>query len=399
MKSIELFAGAGGLALGVSQAGFRHLAVIEKDKYCCDTIRENQRLGLDPISKWPLFEQDAQTFDYSQYCDQIDLVTGGPPCQPFSIGGKHLGPVDSRNLFPESVRAVREIRPKAFVFENVRGLTRPHFQDYLQYICLSLSFPENSKKSGELWMEHFKRLKTYEKKGLKNGLSYSTATKVLNSSEFGIPQKRQRIFIIGFRNDQNSNWNFPEPTHSEELLLISQYITGEYWDRHEITCPKTLNGKLIGSRLRKIGARLNQGEFFRKKPSVTVRDAISDLPLPYENKDIKNPSIENHTLQPGARCYPGHTGSQLDQPAKALKAGDHGVPGGENMLACTDGSVRYFTIRETARLQTFPDAFIFHGTWTETMRQLGNAVPVKLAALIASAVAQKLENKSGASKR
>jgi DNA (cytosine-5)-methyltransferase 1 len=88
--------------------------------------------------------------------------------------------------------------------------------------------------------------------------------------------------------------------------------------------------------------------------------------------------------------YPGHTGSPLDQPAKTIKAGDHGVPGGENMLVNTDGSVRYFTARETARIQTFPDGYVFHGSWTETMRQLGNAVPVALARVVASSVAQAL---------
>ena len=96
--------------------------------------------------------------------------------------------------------------------------------------------------------------------------------------------------------------------------------------------------------------------------------------------------MQAHRFQPGARAYAGHTGSSIDEPAKALKAGDHGVPGGENMLRRTDGSVRYFTVRESARIQTFPDNFIFEGTWSETMRQLGNAVPVKLAAVMARGV-------------
>ncbi|MFH0911218.1 MAG: DNA cytosine methyltransferase, partial [Planctomycetota bacterium] len=99
-----------------------------------------------------------------------------------------------------------------------------------------------------------------------------------------------------------------------------------------------------------------------------------------------NHEIHNHRFQPGARPYPGHTGSPFDEPAKTLKAGDHGVPGGENMLAYPDGKVRYFTVRESARLQTFPDKFIFHGSWTETMRQLGNAVPVALARVVAKEI-------------
>jgi len=101
-------------------------------------------------------------------------------------------------------------------------------------------------------------------------------------------------------------------------------------------------------------------------------------------------TVPNHVFQAGARSYPGHTGSPLDLPAKTLKAGDHGVPGGENMLVGDDGAVRYFTVRESARIQTFPDGFRFHGSWTETMRQLGNAVPVLLAQRVASSVAEQL---------
>jgi DNA (cytosine-5)-methyltransferase 1 len=100
--------------------------------------------------------------------------------------------------------------------------------------------------------------------------------------------------------------------------------------------------------------------------------------------------VLNHRFQPGARSSAGHTGSPLDEPAKTLKAGVHGVPGGENMLVRADGSLRYFTIRESARLQTFPDDFRFHGAWSEAMRQLGNAVPVDLAEIIASDVYRRL---------
>ena len=120
----------------------------------------------------------------------------------------------------------------------------------------------------------------------------------------------------------------------------------------------------------------------------TVRDAIGDLPAPAKARA----RIANHCFQPGARAYPGHTGSQFDEPAKALKAGDHGVPGGENMLAHPDGMVRYFSVREAARLQGFPDAFIFPAavSWTESMRQLGNAVPTPLATVFGTAIARAL---------
>ena len=133
-----------------------------------------------------------------------------------------------------------------------------------------------------------------------------------------------------------------------------------------------------------------------KLPWLTVRDAIGDLPDP--EKELRN-GIANHNFNAGARSYMGHTGSPLDEPAKTLKAGDHGVPGGENMLARVDGSVRYFTVREAARLQTFPDDYTFRGAWTEAMRQLGNAVPVKLAEVVAGSVAETLRAREASAGR
>jgi DNA (cytosine-5)-methyltransferase 1 len=115
---------------------------------------------------------------------------------------------------------------------------------------------------------------------------------------------------------------------------------------------------------------------------MTVRDAISDLPKPVAKRTSDEPGLTHFSIS-GARTYVGHTGSPLDEPAKTLKAGVHGVPGGENMLALPDGSVRYFTIRESARLQSFPDEFVFPNSWTESMRQIGNAVPVRLSESIA----------------
>src|SRR5665213_2454336 len=134
MRSIELFAGAGGLGLGSSRAGFRTEAVIEWDRYCCDTLRENRDRGTEPVAHWPLFHGDVRDFDYSSIKGDLDLVSGGPPCQPFSLGGKHAGHLDPRDMFPQAVRAVRELRPRAFLIENVKGLTRSSFSSYFEYI-------------------------------------------------------------------------------------------------------------------------------------------------------------------------------------------------------------------------------------------------------------------------
>ena len=125
-------------------------------------------------------------------------------------------------------------------------------------------------------------------------------------------------------------------------------------------------------------------------PWRTVRDALVGLPDP-ERAPSEAKDFLNHRFQAGARSYPGHTGSPLDEPGKTLKAGVHGVPGGENMLARADGSVRYFSVRESARLQTFPDDYVFHGAWSEAMRQLGNAVPVKMAQAVGMDVSRQLK--------
>lgn len=379
MRSVELFAGAGGLGIGISRAGFNPSAVIEWNRYCCDTIRENQAIGLRPVADWPLIEGDVRNFNFRGIDGEIDLVSGGPPCQPFSLGGKHRGYLDDRDMFPQAIRAVRELRPKAFVFENVKGLTRASFASYLEYIRLRLTYPDIVERHGESWDGHLARLERYHTLGKHDGLHYNLVMRLLNAADYGIPQRRERIFIVGFRADLGIEWSFPEPTHSQDALLWSQWRSGEYWTRHKVAKSHRPNGGKGEARA------LSLVEKPLLQPWLTVRDVISDLPDPEKNPRAAE-KFHNHRFQPGARSYPGHTGSPLDEPAKTLKAGGHGVPGGENMLLRPDGSIRYFTVRESARLQTFPDDFLFHGSWTETMRQLGNAVPVKLATIVARSV-------------
>lgn len=386
MQSVELFAGAGGLGIGSSRAGFRPQAVIEWDRYCCDTIRENQARGTAPVSHWPLFHGDVRDFDYSSIRGAVDLVSGGPPCQPFSLGGKHAGPLDARDMFPEAVRAVRELQPRAFLIENVKGLTRSTFASYLEYIRLQLTYPEMVTRRGEAWVDHLARLERHHTHGHEGGLHYRLVMRLLNAADYGVPQKRERVFLVGFRSDLDAEWAFPDPTHSQDALLWSQWRSGEYWERHGVSKrmrPKDTKGE---ARARLLG---DQPELLSWH---TVRDALHDLPDP-EKQPRAADEIPNHRFQPGARSYHGHTGSPLDEPAKTLKAGDHGVPGGENMLRRPDGSIRYFSVRESARLQTFPDEFLFHGSWTETMRQLGNAVPVTLAEIVAGSIHAQLRSR------
>ncbi|WP_296752877.1 DNA cytosine methyltransferase [Thiobacillus sp.] len=384
MRSVELFAGAGGLAIGMANAGFQHAAVVEWDHDACETFRENQRHHAHAVEGWPVHEVDARTFNFSSLGRDIEVVSGGPPCQPFSMGGKHQGQRDDRNMFPEAVRAVRELMPKAFIFENVKGLTRKSFASYFSYIHLQLQYPELARRKGENWMQHRARLEQHHSSN-KGAATYNVLFNVLNAADYGVPQKRQRVFLVGFRSDVGARWSFPEPTHSEEALLISKWIDGAYWDEHGIS----------RKRRQEIPPRYaKRVELLRSTPRLltldrwrTTRDALSNLPDPESDRDHE---IPNHVFTPGARTYVGHTGSALDEPSKTLKAGYHGVPGGENMFVKDDGTVRYFTVRESARLQTFPDEYEFRGSWSQTMRQLGNAVPVKLAEVVARSVAASL---------
>lgn len=384
-QAIELFAGAGGLGLGVTQAGFTPIQVIEWDRWCCDTLRENRRKRASWMVNWPEpIQTDVRAINFSMHEGKVDLVTGGPPCQPFSLGGKHKGFDDERDMWPEAVRAVRETRPKAFIFENVKGLTREAFATYLSYITLQLRYPELVRRNDEGWQGHLARLEKHQTSRSKGDLRYRVLFRVLNAADYGVPQKRERVVFVGFRDDLDVEWSFPDATHSLDALLWSQVRTGEYWDRHEVR----KRDRLVEDRL--VG-RVEQLMFEpRLQGWRTTRDAIAGLPDPEFEPEAAS-KIRDHRFQPGARSYHGHTGSALDLPAKTLKAGVHGVPGGENMIARPDGSVRYFSVRESARLQTFPDDFVFHGAWSETMRQLGNAVPVTLAAVVARDVRRHLD--------
>jgi DNA (cytosine-5)-methyltransferase 1 len=384
MRSIELFAGAGGLAMGLTNAGFKNELVVEWDRDACSTIQYNQAKGVREVIDWNLVPGDVRDFSFRAYEDRIDIVAGGPPCQPFSMGGKHLGFKDERNMFPEMIRAVREVRPKAVLVENVKGLMRGTFKNYVEYIRLQLTHPTLLQRKDESWEDHLRRLERHHTRGKVKDLSYNVVLRLLNAADFGVPQKRERVFFVGFRNDLNVEWSFPEATHSIARLMYDQWVSGEYWERHGVAKSKRPPASDRQRRyLDSIGALFPPEAL----PWVTVRDALRGLPSPTRKEAGK---ISNHRFQPGARSYPGHTGSPLDEPAKTLKAGGHGVPGGENMLRMPDGAVRYFTVRESARLQTFPDEYEFQGSWGETMRQLGNAVPVVLAEFIAGRMRDKL---------
>lgn len=331
LTSVELFAGAGGLLLGTSLAGFKHLAAAEWEHNCCNTLRLNQEKGYPLIdADMRILEGDVRDIDWSFLPPDVDLLAGGPPCQPFSLGGKGRAEADSRDMFPAYTAILAQLRPRAFICENVKGLTRESFHSYYEYILLRLQHPSLAKREGETWEEHAVRLSRVHTSADHESVRYEVIPTVVDAADYGVPQHRHRVIIVGFRSDVEASWAFPVPTHGRGA------------------------GKL---------------------PWNTLGSALRDVPE------------LNNEMRLGARSYPGHTGSCLDQPSKAIKAGVHGVPGGENMVRYPDGTVRYLSVREAARVQTFPDGYEFTGAWSEGMRQIGNAVPVELARVVASSVA------------
>ena len=324
MRSLELFSGCGGLAKGLEQAGFEHCAFIEFNKWACKSLRAN----FNPML---VHETDVRKFDFKSI-GKVDIVAGGPPCQPFSLGGLSKAHEDSRDMFPEAIRAIHELRPKAFVFENVKGLLRKSFSDYFSYIILRLTYPDVAATDEKTWREHLDELRKLDFAEYK-GLKYDVQYKLVNAVDYGVPQNRERVFIVGFRDNVPAEWKWPA----------------------------TSQGKR------------------------TIADAIGHL---QSTRPFELP--EDHKIVMGAREYPGHSGSDYTSPSKTIKAGAHGVPGGENMIRFPDGTLRYMTVHEAKLIQTFPSDYIVCGGWGEAMRQIGNAVPVKLAEQMGRSIADAL---------
>src|SRR6266513_3179196 len=207
MRSVELFAGCGGLALGVARAGFEHDFVVECDADSVDTLNENKKRKLKHVRHWEIEQRDSRELDFRSL-EVVDLLSGGPPCQPFSIGGKHLGPRDPRNMWPEAIRAVREIRPKAFLLENVRGLFRPDFSHYHDYIILQLTYPDFKRRADKSWRGHLARLRRHAKGRGEGRGDYRVLARAINAADYGAPQKRHRAIFIGIASEFGDDWSF-----------------------------------------------------------------------------------------------------------------------------------------------------------------------------------------------
>jgi DNA (cytosine-5)-methyltransferase 1 len=273
---VELFAGAGGMAIGLERAGLRHVALVEWDKHCVSSLRRNQFKNV--------IHRNANHVDYSEFRG-TDLVAGGPPCQPFSIAGAHEGSDDLRDGWPAAIRAVREIEPRGFLFENVTGLLRDKFRGYLDTILARFY-----------------------------ALGYSVHVHGIDAVDYGVPQHRKRVLLVGIR---GVSW-FQRPSCVNEHMTLRQALDG-------LGAPNGRNGHV------------------------------------------------KHSAE--ARAYKGHTANALDAPSKALVAGVHGQSGGTGVVELDDGTLRYLTPREQARVQTFPDSYALPSTWSHAVKQLGNACP------------------------
>lgn len=181
--SLEVCAGAGGQALGLEQAGFEHIALVELEEEYCECLRANR-------PNWDVFCQDLREFDGRPYVGKVDLLAGGVPCPPFSIAGKQLGKDDERDLFPQMLRLVEEIRPKAVMIENVRGFLSQKFNSYRTSIVHSLT-----------WM------------------GYVPHIALLNASDYGVPQLRPRAVIVAFQREIKGEFSFPSPDKGKSVTV------------------------------------------------------------------------------------------------------------------------------------------------------------------------------------
>lgn len=375
LNSVELFAGGGGMALGMRAAGFQHEALVEWWTPAAKVLRHNAQSGLWDADR--VLENDVRdVVGELGSLGTVSLVAGGPPCQPFSLAGAGAGHSDERNMFPASLEVVRRLMPEYVVFENVPGLARPSFAPYLDYVKDQLRRPDIAPLRDELWHEHHARIRDSASDEL-----YRVYQQEIDAADVGVAQSRRRIFLVAIRADLAGAgaWTGVNKTHSRDALLHDLWVTGAYWDRHSLTRPELpprLNAQI--KRIEKTGVPTDM------LPWKTLRDLLVDVPDPALEYAAKG--WPNHVAIPGARTYAKHTGSPLDLPSKTIKAGVHGVAGGEGMLRELDGRVRYFSIREAALVQGFPRDYEFPGVRSRVMGVIGNAVAVEVATKIGDAL-------------
>jgi DNA (cytosine-5)-methyltransferase 1 len=308
IKTIELFAGAGGLALGMEYAGLESVALIEIDKYACDSLKHN-RPG------WNVVNEDVRNIDFTQF--QADVIVGGFPCQAFSYAGKKMGFEDTRGtLFFEFARAVKEIEPKMFLAENVRGIINHDNGRTLSTILSVLS-----------------------------ELGYDVKYKLVNAVNYGVPQKRERVLIVGTRSDLKLTFHFPR--EYRRIVTLREALKN---------VPQS-EGMKYSEKRREILKLVPPGGCWR------------NLPM-----ELQKSFMGKSYYSGGGRTGMARRMS-WDEPSLTLTTS----PSQKQTERCHPEETRPFTVREYARIQTFPDWWEFKGSVGEQYKQIGNAVPVKLA--------------------
>lgn len=309
-SAIELFAGGGGLALGLEQAGIETILHVDNDKYCCDTLSKNR-------PNWNVICSDVSKVDFKPYKGKINIVTGGFPCQAFSYAGKKLGFEDTRGtLFYEFARCVKETEPIIFVAENVRGL---------------------------ISHDNGRTLKTII--DIFESLGYNIQTKLLNAVNYNVPQKRERIVIVGTK--KGTNIKFEYPKGSKKIKTLRDALKN---------VPKS-EGQAYSAAKKAVFKLVPPGGCWR------------DLPL----------NVQKSYMGKSFTSGGGRTGMarriSWDEPCLTLTCS----PSQKQTDRCHPDEVRPFTVREYARIQTFPDDWEFTGGIGQKYKQIGNAVPVELA--------------------
>ena len=279
---INIFSGAGGLALGLAEAGFEPVQYYDKDAGACATLRHNLKSGSSPL-RGEVHEADICQMDWIRHGPDVRLLAAGTPCQPFSRGGARRGPKDRRNLFPELMKAVRDLRPRAVLVENVRGLERGAHKLYLDYVIRQLAYIDILRRENETWQEHHLRLLNHST-GKNPKPSYRANWSVLNAADFGVAQVRYRLFIIATQvGDQE--YRFPESTHSRQKLKYQQAI-GTYWEERNLQVPRDQPSRDVKDDSR-------SGIL----PWATVRDAVTNLPPISTSDELES---NNHHFIPGS---------------------------------------------------------------------------------------------------
>lgn len=315
-KAIDLFAGAGGTALGLSNAGFEHLMLSEIDKDAVATLKENQ-------PNWNVVQGDVAQIDFTKYYGEVDLLEGGFPCQAFSYAGNGKGFADTRGtLFFEFARAIQESMPKVFIGENVRGLLRHDKGRTLSTMMGALKEIEDPKTKAR----------------------YSVAYRVVKSQYHDVPQKRERIIIIGIRSDIGNKIFFPK----ERDYIVT------LWDA--IGDMPESDGQSYPENKRKVLDLVPPGGYWK------------DLP-----KDLQKSYLGGSYHLGGGKTGMARRLS-WDEPSLTLTCS----PAQKQTERCHPEETRPLNIREYARVQTFPDDWEFMGSIASRYRQIGNAVPVNL---------------------